>query len=88
MDLAVERELWEMNSVNVVPVVIGAPGTTVEPRLMATSVIRSPCYFGLFFLARQNGPTFSYRESWLMWSPVNTANGHNFKNLQQDNKEK
>ena len=49
VDLAVERELWEMNSVKVVPVVIGAPGTTVEPRLMATSVIRPPCYFGLFF---------------------------------------
>ena len=33
---------------------------TVEPRLTATSVIRSTCYYGHFFGAiRQNGHTFS-----------------------------
>ena len=36
---------------------------TVEPRLTATSLIRSPRYFGHFFLARQNGHTFSYKKN-------------------------
>ena len=53
--------------------------TTVEPRLTATPLIRSPCYYGHIFLARQNGHTFAYKKTPLMRSPVNTANGHFFK---------
>ena len=32
---------------------------TVEPHLMATLVIQSPCYYGQFFLAWQKSHTFS-----------------------------
>ena len=43
---------------------------TVEPRLTATSIIRSPRYYGqFFFLARQNGHTFPYKRKALMRSP-------------------
>ena len=51
----------------------------MEPRLTATPLIRSPRYYGHFFLARQNGHTFAYKKTPLMRSPVNTANGHFFK---------
>ena len=34
----------------------------LEPRLTATSVIQSPCYYGHLFPARQNGHTFSYKK--------------------------
>ena len=37
---------------------------TVEPRLTATSIIRSPRYYGqFFFLARQNGHAFPYKKN-------------------------
>ena len=36
---------------------------TVEPRLTVTSIIRSPRYYGQFFSARQNGPTFLYKKN-------------------------
>ena len=48
---------------------------------MATPLIRSPCYYDHFFLARQNGHTFAYKKTLLMWSPVNTTNGHFFRFL-------
>ena len=35
---------------------------TVEPRLTATSVIRSPRCYGKFFLARKNDLTFSLKQ--------------------------
>ena len=48
--------------------------STVKPRLTATSVIRSPRYFGHFILAaRQNGHTFSCKNTLVKWSPVNMA---------------
>ena len=37
-----------------------------------------------FFLARQNGHTFLYKNPSLMWSPTNTANGHILKSLTVD----
>ena len=52
--------------------------STEEPRLTATPLIRSPRYYGHFF-GRQNGHTFAYKKTPLMWSPVNTANGNFFK---------
>ena len=55
------------------------PAPAVEPRLTATPLIRSPCYYGHFFLARQNGHTFAYKKTPLIRSPVNTTNGHFFK---------
>ena len=42
--------------------------TTMEPHLMATPLIRSPRYYGHFFLARQNGHTFAYKKTPLMQS--------------------
>ena len=53
--------------------------TTVELRLMDTPLIRSPCYYGHFFLARQNDHTFAYKKTPLVRSLVNTANGQFFK---------
>ena len=53
--------------------------STVEPRLTATSVIRSPHYHGQCFLAWQKGNTISYKKPSLIRSPVNTANGHILK---------
>ena len=47
--------------------------TTVEPRLTATPLIRSPRYYGHSFLARPNCHTFTYKKTPLMRSPVNTA---------------
>ena len=35
----------------------------MEPRLTATLIIRSPCYYGQFFSARQNGHTFPYKKN-------------------------
>ena len=45
-----------------------------NPVLTATSVIQSPHYYGQFFLAWQNGHTFSDKKPSLMRSPVNTGN--------------
>ena len=48
--------------------------STVEPGLTATSVIRSPCYYGHFFLALRKTPThFLVKKPTLIWSPVNMA---------------
>ena len=58
---------------------------TVEPRLTATPLIRTPRYYGHSFLARQKGHTFAYKKTPLMRSPVNTANGHFFKTPNSDN---
>ena len=49
---------------------------TVEPCLMATSVTRSPCYCGHFFLRAVH---FLIKKLPLMWSPVDMANGHVLK---------
>ena len=55
-------------------------GFTVELRLTATSVIRSPRYNGQFFLTRRKGHTISFKKKpSLIRSPVNTANGHILK---------
>ena len=53
--------------------------STVESRLTASWIIRSPRHYGKFFSARQNGHTFPYNKTLLMWSLVNTANGHILK---------
>ena len=42
---------------------------TVEPRLTTTLIIQSPCYYSHFFLAWQNGHTFSSKKPLLIWSP-------------------
>ena len=47
---------------------------TVEPRLTATSVIRSPRYYGRFFGCPQNDHTFCYKKNL-----VNTTNGQIFE---------
>ena len=47
---------------------------TVEPHLMATLVIKSPCYYGQFFLAWQKSHTFSNEKRLLIQSPINVAN--------------
>ena len=52
---------------------------TVETRLTATPLMRSPRYYGHFLLAWQNGNTLSYIKKMLMRSLVNTTNGHCFK---------
>ena len=57
----------------------GTVFSTVEPRLIATSLIRSPRYYGHFFSAWQHGHTFSYEKTLLMRSPVNMANSHILK---------
>ena len=45
---------------------------TVKPRVTATSVIRSPRNYGhFFFVALQNGHTFSCKKPSLIRSPVN-----------------
>ena len=54
-------------------------GYTVEPRLTATSVIRSPRYYGHLFSARQNRHAFPHKTPPLMRSLVATANGHILK---------
>ena len=41
---------------------------TVEPRLTSTLVIWSPCCYGHFFPAGQNGHTFCYKKN-----PVNAV---------------
>ena len=47
---------------------------SVKPSLRATSVTRSPPYYGQLFLASwQNGHTFSWKKTSLIRSPVNTA---------------
>ena len=48
---------------------------TVEPTL----VIKSPCYYGQFFLAWQKSQTFSNEKRLLIRSPINVANGHILK---------
>ena len=52
---------------------------TVEPHLMATLVIQSPCYYGQLFLTWQKSHTFSNEKCLLIRSPVNVANGHILK---------
>ena len=53
--------------------------SAVQPRLIATSLIRSPRYYGHFFLAWQHGHTFPYEKTLLMRSPVKMANSHILK---------
>ena len=53
--------------------------STVEPCLMATSVIWSPRYYGHFVLAQQNGHTISYQKPSLIWPLVNTGQRPHFK---------
>ena len=54
---------------------------TVEPRFLATSVIRSPRYYGHFFwppgwttIHFLVGKSKKQKKTSLIWSPVNTAN--------------
>ena len=54
---------------------------TVELRLTATSVIRSPRYNGHFFSTRQNGHSFPYDKSPLMRSAIITAICLKFRKL-------
>ena len=54
---------------------------TVEPSLTATSVIRSPCYYGQFFRPDKTAIHFLTKKKPLMRLPVNTANGHILQSL-------
>ena len=47
---------------------------------MATSVTRSPRYYGHFF----SRAIFPYIKPLLMWSPVNMANGHILKSQKME----
>ena len=49
---------------------------TVEPRFRDTRLIRTPRYYGQFRWSRQKPRTFSLKLTRLIWTPVNTDNGH------------